>query len=308
MSAPDPGWYPDPSGSADAFRWWDGAAWSRWLSRDAGGGPPEEAPTLTPVADPSTAAGPPPVPVEADPAPRPAPVPHQPPQVRLPVAVALVVVALVVAVVAVGAVVSASASRLPSGPALAPPTGGPVGEPAVLYDASTRTASIEELRLVLPTKPYRCLTTAVPALPTFSAAIICNAAVHADYDGAGGEWSASTGLGLVPEELIARGDLAVTAERVLTSLRGQFFADQRTTVRKAVRQSWDGAAAGKSEARTAEIHYDVEGVPSRYDRTSVLVVELQSGGYGFWFSSRPDDTPKATLAALDASLAGMTAR
>ena len=307
MSAPDPGWYADPSGSA-AARWWDGTAWSRWLSRDADAAPPEQAPTLTPVADPSVAAGPPPVPVDADAAALPAPIPHQPPQVRLPVAAALVVVALVVAVVAVGAVVSASASRLPSGPALAPPTGGPVGEPAVVYDATTRTASIDELRLVLPTEPYRCLSTPVPARPTFTSAIVCNADVHADYDEAGSDWSATTGLGLVPEELIARGDLQVTVERVLGSLRGQFFAGRKTTVEKPTRLSWDGAPVGKSAATRAQIHYDVEGVPSRYDQVTVLVVELEGGGHGFWFASRPDDTPKATLAALDASLAGMTAR
>ncbi|SDR68805.1 Protein of unknown function [Friedmanniella luteola] len=166
MSAPDPGWYADPSGSADVFRWWDGAAWSRWLSRDATVGPPEQAPTLAPPVDPADAAGPPPTPpagVPADPsasAGPPAAAPG-PAGVRLPVAVALVAAVVVVAVVAVGAVVSASAQRLPSGPAVAPPT-GETGGPAVVYDAATRTASIEELRLVLPVEPYACSASPSP--------------------------------------------------------------------------------------------------------------------------------------------------
>lgn len=303
MSAPDPGWYADPRGAAGTSRWWDGAAWTRWLTRDPDAGPPEQTPSPTPAH----AAGAPPAPPAAAPAPPARPVPHQPPGVRLPVAVAVVVAALAVAVVAVGAVVSASAQRLLTGPALPPPAAAPAG-PAVVYDEATRTASVEELRLVLPAEPYVCLTTPQPALPTFRSAVVCSAPVHDDYDEDGSDWSASTGIGLVPDALVTPGDLQATAAAVFASLRGQFFAGQETTERKAERQSWDGAPPGRSEARTAEIHYAVDGVPSRYDRTSVLVVALEDGGYGIWFSSRPDDTPRAARAALDASLAGMTTR
>ena len=38
---------------------------------------------------------------------------------------------------------------------------------------------------MLPAEPYRCLSTPVPLLPTFSSAIVCNATIHDDYDGAG---------------------------------------------------------------------------------------------------------------------------
>ena len=178
----------------------------------------------------------------------------------------------------------------------------------MVYDASSRTASIEELQLVLPAAPYVCDTTPRSALPTFRSLVVCNAPVHEDYDEDGSDWSATTGLGLVPDSLVVEDSLQLTAAKVFAALRGQFFAGQETTEEKPQRQSWDGAPAGESEARTAEIHYAVDGVPSRYDRTSVLVVALEDGGYGIWFSSRPDDTPEATLAALDASLAGMTTR
>ncbi len=301
MRAPEPGWYPDP-GSAAAYRWWDGAAWSRWLSDHADAGSPGPAPVVAVPPEPPASAGPEPSTQAAAPV-----APTATGEVRLPVAVALVALALAVAVFAVGALASAGAPRLPSGPAVPPPSAD-AGQPAVVYDAATRTAAVEELRLVLPAEPYACNPSPQPALPTFSSVLVCSAPVHPDYDAGGHDWSASTGLGLVPAALITRGDLQATAADVLASLREQFFATQPTTVRRTERQTWDGAPMGRSAAVTAEIHYRVPGVPSRHDRTSVLVVELRSGGHGFWFSSRPDDSPVAVRDALETSLAGMTAR
>ncbi len=31
-TAPRPGWYPDPAGTPDLFRWWDGADWAEAIS------------------------------------------------------------------------------------------------------------------------------------------------------------------------------------------------------------------------------------------------------------------------------------
>jgi hypothetical protein len=28
------GWFADPGGKVNTFRWWDGEAWTRWLSAD----------------------------------------------------------------------------------------------------------------------------------------------------------------------------------------------------------------------------------------------------------------------------------
>ena len=40
VTAPEPGWYADPAGVAQNFRWWDGATWTRWLSSDPTSTPP----------------------------------------------------------------------------------------------------------------------------------------------------------------------------------------------------------------------------------------------------------------------------
>lgn len=42
---PAPGWYPDPSGRAGQFRWWDGAAWSAAVAPTPDGPPPPGAQT-----------------------------------------------------------------------------------------------------------------------------------------------------------------------------------------------------------------------------------------------------------------------
>lgn len=311
MSAEQPGWYADPSGSRGTFRWWDGRAWTRWLSADAEAAPPSEAPEAAPVpaAAPAGAAD---TTVPAGPAPAPAPAAATPepvaaePRVGLPLAVAVVTGALLAGVLAVAAVVSASAERLPSGPAVPPPTPSAV-VPVVSYDVAARTASVAELRLVLPGAPYTCGTAGQPQQPTFSSVLLCAAPVHENYRGSA-DWTATTGIGVVPEALTVPDDPKATADRVFGSLRGQFFAGQRTEVHKLVAERFAAAPEGAGIAVSGEVHYTVAGVPSRYDRVVVLVVELADGGYGVWFSSRPEDTPEATLAVLDTSIGTLTAR
>ncbi|TDT29107.1 DUF2510 domain-containing protein [Naumannella halotolerans] len=39
----EPGWYHDPRGLVGAYRWWDGQAWTDWLSNSEESGPPGEA-------------------------------------------------------------------------------------------------------------------------------------------------------------------------------------------------------------------------------------------------------------------------
>jgi hypothetical protein len=289
VSLPEPGWYADPGADPTAFRWWDGTRWTGWSSRDAHAAPP-----LLDVAAPVEVA---PAPLQPEPA---------EPGVRLPLAVALVVGALVLATAAVGAVVSASAQRLPSGPALPPPTPSAV-RPVVQYDPVSRTASVAALRWVPPVAPYACAADAQPRRPAFDELLLCAAPVHDDYAGAD-DWSASTGLGVVGPTLSVPGDPKATADKVFGALRGQFFAGQRTEVRQLVAQRFDGAPDGTATAVSGEVHYEVEGLPSEYDRLVVLVVELADGGYATWFSSRPDDTPASTLTVLDASIATLTAK
>lgn len=225
---------------------------------------------------------------------------------RLSVAIALVVGALVAAVVAVGAVASVSADRLPSGPASPLPTPTATA-PAVRYEAASRSASVAELHLVLPGAPYSCDAAPRPGGPTFTSLVTCSALVHENYRGSA-DWTATTGLGVLNDPLVVPGDLKGTAEKVFGSLRTTFFRGTATTVRELSTQPFERAPADRSLVVIGEVRYRVRGVPSRYDRLVVLVVELAGGGYGVWFSSRPDDTPEATLAVLDEAIAGLSAR
>ena len=35
MTSPKPGWYPDPAGHPELYRWWDGARWTDEVSPSA---------------------------------------------------------------------------------------------------------------------------------------------------------------------------------------------------------------------------------------------------------------------------------
>lgn len=289
MSAPPPGWYADPAGTVAVSRWWDGERWTRWLSTDATA--PD--PTKPASADPGPPAEPLPAPEESD------------GLVRMPLAVALVVGTLLLAVVAVGAVASATTRGLPSGPAVPPPTRSAGSQ--VTYNPGSRAASVQDLKVTLPGAPYVCENGPGPALPSFDSVVVCNAPVHENYDG-DADWSATTGVGVLPASLVVRGDAKATGDRAFASLRGQFFRDTTTTVTKRVAQPTDLAPAGRSVVVSGQVNYTVPGVPSRYDRLLLVVVALSDDRYGIVFSSRPDDTSKAVLTALDASLATVTTK
>ncbi len=292
MSNPEAGWHADPAGTAGTYRWWDGQAWTRWLTHDpAAPAPAEGPPPVEPVAGAAVETG---VSATTEPA-----LPAEP-LVRLPAAVAIVVGVLVLAVVAVGAVVAASAQRLPSGPAVAPPprTAGQ----AVSYEASTRAMAVGDLRLTLPASPYACDSKPGASLPTFELAIACNAPVHESYDKQDHTWTATLAVGSIPTTLVTAGDLEATGRKVFTITRGQLFSRQTTTVTKVAAQPTDLGPGGKAMVVSGEVHYRVPGVPSRYDRLLVVVVALPDGTHGAVASSRPNDSGSRVQKALQASL------
>lgn len=47
------GWYTDPGGAAETFRWWDGRSWTDWLTRDPHSPPPARPPRRTQSPDPA---------------------------------------------------------------------------------------------------------------------------------------------------------------------------------------------------------------------------------------------------------------
>lgn len=282
------GWYVDPSGSTDTFRWWDGAAWTRWLSVDATAADPQ--PTINEAG--STAYAPP------DPADR---------VVRLPAAAAILVGAVLLALIAVGAIITLTADRPLTGPAAAPP---PRSEPplAITYDAATRAASVEELRVVLPAEPFTCDGRSRQLPSVFDAAVTCLATVHPDYDDQR-DWSASAGLGLLPEqprtETELRERLATSAEAVL---RNYYNLDDVTLKKAKNRPFPDVAPPGRARVVTAELHVSYQGLPTEFDAIRIAIFHLASGRYAVWWGLLPDDSPAPVRRALDAAAGSITAR
>ena len=215
VTAPAPGWYADPAGVVQTFRWWDGVTWTRWLSHD----PTSTPPRMEAVADARPAAVP--------------PVPAVPDRtVRLPAAVAVTLGALVLAVIAVGAVVSYSADRLPSGPPVDPPVRPAAVHTPISYDPQTRLASVKEMNFMAPAKPFACLPAPNVQPGVFRSYFACDALVHEDYAKAE-DWHSSVGFAVLDDPLIVPGDLGKTADKVAETLQA-FYPTGQVTIRNRI--------------------------------------------------------------------------
>ena len=309
------GWFADPSGKINTFRWWDGQGWTRWLSADAAAPDPGPVPRRAAHHQTTVAAEPPPS-AEAtlaeptDPQPRPqsfAPPDPADRVVGLPAAAAIIVAGVLLAVIAVGAIISLTADRPLTGPAVAPPP--PVDAPLLLtYDAATRTVSAEELRAVLPADPFLCddRPREVPGL--FTWALSCNVVVHADYDDKL-DWSATSGVGILDEKVGSVDELREMAAQTASGLITRNYTVEDVTIKKAKNVPLGEVAPdGKARIVTAELHVPYRDLPSAYDRMSVAVFELESGEHVAYWSLEPEKSPRAVAGALDESAATVTAR
>ena len=219
--------------------------------------------------------------------------------VAVPVAVGMVVAAVVGVLVVVGLVVSLTEDRLPTGPPLTPP---PAAAPEVSFDAPTRIIRYAAVTTRMPATPYVCPATPDSTPPLISSGILCGAPVHADYEGTS-DWTATAGFGSVAEGL-TRPTAEATARAFFDTFRSVGFDNRPTTL--------TGVTTDEAELNghqvaliSGNVGYTVPGVPSTYDRVLVIVLPLDDGDYAVYFSSRPDDTPKGTLEALNASIDGL---
>jgi hypothetical protein len=90
-------------------------------------------------------------------------------------------------------------------------------------------------------------------------------------------------------------------ERALHTLAAQLFAGHATTLRQVTwtEQVVDGHPA---VAVSAEVHYAVPRLPSRFDRLSAVVVQLEDGSVVVALSSVPDDADPAVAELASQSL------
>jgi hypothetical protein len=216
--------------------------------------------------------------------------------VAVPAAVGVVVAAVVAVLVVVGLVVSLTEDRLPTGPALAPPA-APVAE--VTFRPDTLQADYAGVAARMPVNPYVCPSSPDTVSPLLTSGVVCSATVHADYEGTS-DWSATAGFGSVADDL-AGASAAATAKSFFETFRGAGFGNRKTTLTDL--QTDQAEVDGRQVALiSGNVGYQVAGVPSTYDRVLVIALPLDDGGYAIYFSSRPNDTPKATLDVLNRSV------
>lgn len=308
------GWFADPSGKVDTFRWWDGESWTRWLSTERAAPEPGPVPRrAAPETGPPAPPDPPPSPEQTLAEPVEAQLPYAPPDpadrvVGIPAAAAILVGGILLAIVAVGAIVSLTADRPLTGPAVAPPP--PTEAPLTLtFDSASRSAAADELRAVLPGRPFFCDvgTREMPAL--FTSALSCNSVVHPDYDDKGSAWAANTGVGVLDDQVRSVKGLREMAARTASGLITRNYTVDDVTIKKVENVPYDDVAPeGKARRVTAELHVSYPDLPSAYDRMTVIVFELESGDHVAWWALEPEDSPKAVTEALEASAATVTAR
>ena len=241
------------------------------------------------------------------PAEAPAPVPPPPSTVRLPVAVLAVLAAVVVALLAVSLVVRLSAERLPTGPPRDPPAAP--AEATTFSIEPDRTVRFQELSLPLPGPPYTCGDPQTPP-PGFSAFVACEHVVHPDYDAAGDDWSAVSGVLLVADPPATPGDLRTTTRSVFDALVAQLYtADDHFSLSKVSEDDVQvPLPPGRSATRRANVDVHKRGLATPYDRLVVVVVPLDSGRYVAFFSDFPHDGDAAAVQAVGASIGTLSLR
>ena len=280
-NAPRPGWYPDPAGAADHYRWWDGGHWTDHLSVS----PNAPTPTALPQSS-----------VEPDP-------PRRRSAVRAVVALVVIVALFLSAGAGVGLWLwgGGPSGGTEAGGGTSPSqrsttTASPVG-PRGQLDASTRTATIGPVSMVLPDEPYTLHGDPVSVSGVFDVAFLAEAEVHHQYDG-DHDWSAMVSLTSLSPDLIDGTNLELAGQATVTKLAKRLYGGHSTKITNA--QWSDKSVDGYPGLEfSAQVHYAVDRLPSRYDTVHAVLVRLDDGTIVAAISAVPDgaESEIARLAA-----------
>jgi hypothetical protein len=236
--------------------------------------------TAPPVADaPPTPTDPPPQPVE--------------PRIRRLVAGLVLGLACVVGLAVIGLVAEYDgADRMPTGPALAPPSPTPVG---LQFDQSTQRATYANIDVTLPGSPYLC-SMKPEASPPFEQALTCHEVVHANY-AKDHSWSADAAVALVPSS-VAKPSPDDTAVAIFSWLRKTGYPADATVSKYELT-----SLGGHDDAYvlSARINVSVPKLPTTYDAAVVVVMTAKDNQQVVFYSLRPNDASAAGLKAVQAS-------
>ena len=286
-TAPRPGWYPDPAGTPELYRWWDGGGWTEAISES----PRAPSPRLHSPARPEDDL-----------------VRRRPSHFRTAVALLVCVALFLSATVGLGLAIwgdDRGAQRGSSDPTgTASRAAGPTGSAAVgRLEQGTRVATLGPASMTLPGQPYVAAPDPLRVRGLLDVCFVASAPVHLRYDG-GRSWTAAVLFGRLSPDVAGRG-LEERGRRAAEELGRVLFRSTTTRLEplEVGQHAVDGHAGVLVRAR---VHYSVEKLPSRYDDLTALLVGLDDGSVIVAATSVPDDADRqlATLAAE--SLASLT--
>ena len=279
MTAAEPGWYPDPAGATDLFRWWDGQDWTDAISESTQAPtPPRRLPRDLESGDFESAS-------EGSDELRKAA------SWRRVVALIVVVALFLSATAGIGLLIwddpPGNAARLPS------PGGGGGARPTSFstapsghLDRSSRTATIGPAAMVLPDTPYVLYPDPMPMAGVLDLVFWSEATVHPRYDGRH-DWSTAVLFGQVSNSR-ATGDLETQGRLTMQRLGRALFDSHAAEVKDV---SWSDHSVNQNPGLlfSATMGYSVPNLPSRYDRVTALLVRLNDGSVVIAAASMPND-------------------
>jgi hypothetical protein len=286
VNAPAAGWFVDPAGRG-GYRWWNGTAWTRYLTDDPTMPPPTERQavrsTASSAAEPSTvmagAASYPPG-YERTPKPRTE-------DRRIPWLRQLIAIVGVVLLASVGAVIVVEQRN---DQLLLPPAAGTPS--AKTYDEATRTLKLPGLELTMPGRPYT-----VEGGDTLSGFLIGGAEARATVQD-DPYVEARIDVGQVAERLVG-GSTEETAELLFDAATNFFFEEDRKISKRSEQTVSENLpypvriiTARVRDSRSAKPGYN-----TKYETVSVLVAPREDGGYNGWIATRPDNAGADVVAA-----------
>jgi hypothetical protein len=284
--APRPGWYPDPAGATGLYRWWDGSSWAEVTSDSAQAPPPLPVETEAAAGAPRRRASP----------------------LRVVVVLTLGFALFVSASIGLGLVIWRDSSNTTAQRALGAPAGLPSGvgtDPVGYLDERTRTATIGPASLTMPGDPYVLSPDPMAVRGALDLIFWASAPVHVRYDGKH-DWSSGVLLGRVAAPGDA-GDLQTDGTRALRRLSQAIF-DRHPTELKAMTSKQRTVDGQPAMLFSAQVHYSVDRLPSRYDTVTALLVRLDDGSLIMAASSVPNDADSDVARQASDALGTLTVR
>ena len=271
IGAPKPGWYPDPAGAPGLYRWWDGGNWAQVTS--------------------DSAQAPPPIPLLSEAPSGGAASLRRASPLRVAAVLSVGFALFLSASIGIGLVLwqdpsDSSAQRALGGAAGRSSPAGVGTAPIGHLDERTRTATIGPASLTMPGDPYVLSPDPMEIPGVLDLLFWTSAPVHIRYDGKH-DWSSGVLLGRV-SEASDPGDLRTEGTLALHRLSQAIFDQHPTELRGLTWQQH--MVSGRPAMRfSAEVHYAVDRLPSRYDTVTAVLVRLGDGSLIMAASSVPND-------------------